>query len=82
MRGTFRYSHASLQGVIGDFLAVDLPDDCRAYCFAGRCAEQYFLALSMREKTPNKIAAHNAGGRAQFRIRGSRRWSGVAEFWR
>ena len=32
--------------------------------------------------TANKIAAHNAGWRSQFRFPGSRHWSGVCEFWR
>ena len=31
---------------------------------------------------PNQITAANAGGRTQFRIRGSRHQPGVAEFWR
>jgi hypothetical protein len=29
---------------------------------------------------PNQITTANAGWRTQFRFRGSRRWSGVAEF--
>ncbi len=53
VRGAFRYSHASLQGVLGVFLALGLPDDYRCDCFAG----QYFLALSMRVHTPKSLQA-------------------------
>lgn len=31
---------------------------------------------------PNQAIAANAGGRTQFRLRGSRHRPGVAEFWR
>jgi hypothetical protein len=33
-------------------------------------------------ESANKITAHNARSRTQFRIRGSRRWPGVCEFHR
>jgi hypothetical protein len=40
------------------------------------------LILSFLDQKANKVTAANAGWPPQFRIRGSRRWSGVAEFWR
>jgi hypothetical protein len=36
----------------------------------------------MMNSLPNKIGAANAGWRIQFRYRGSRRWSGMADLWR
>ncbi len=36
----------------------------------------------MKKAGPNKITAHNAGWRLQFRFAVGVFWSGVCEFWR
>jgi hypothetical protein len=38
--------------------------------------------MEVETNAPNKITAHNAGWRSQFRFAGGVFWSGVCEFWR
>ena len=42
----------------------------------------FMFGMDHTKKMPNKITAHNAGWRTQFRYRGSRHQPGVCEFCR